>query len=293
MAARTASGSRPTTRRTRSDIDAIKNTMVDIIAMDNPMTVRQVFYRMVAAGAINKTETEYKSTVVRLLGEMRRSGDLPFSWIADNTRLMRKPKSHTSLDAALRLTAETYRRALWDNQEVYVEIWLEKDALSGVLFDVTGEWDVPLMVTRGYPSLTFLHSAAVAIGAVGKPTHIYYFGDHDPSGVHIPQKVEADLRKFAPHIEMTFERVAVTTQQITAWDLPTRPTKQSDTRAKSFDGESVEVDAIPPNVLREIAAGCINQHIDDHALNLTLAAEDSERELLAAIANGDFSGMGS
>jgi hypothetical protein len=294
MATRAASGSRPTSsRRTRSDIETIKNKMFEIISVDNPMTVRQVFYRMVAAGAINKTETEYKSTVVRLLGEMRRAGDLPYGWIADNTRWMRKPTSHRSLDAALRLTAETYRRALWDNQEVYVEIWLEKDALSGVLLDVTGEWDVPLMVTRGYPSLTFLHSAAAVIGAVGKPTHIYYFGDHDPSGVHIPQKVEADLRKFAPHIEMTFERVAVTTQQITAWDLPTRPTKPSDTRAKSFDGESVEVDAIPPSVLRELAAGCINQHIDDHALNLTLAAEDSERQLLAAIANGDFSGMGS
>jgi hypothetical protein len=259
--------------------------MFNLIEADHPMTVRQVFYRMVSAGAIDKTETEYKSTIVRLLGDMRRAGELPYGWIADNTRWMRKPVSHSSAEAALRRTADTYRRALWDDQDTYVEIWLEKDALSGVLFDVTAAWDVPLMVTRGYPSLTFLHEAAEAIDTVGKPTHIYYFGDHDPSGVHIPKKVEQDLRGFAPDVDLTFERVAVTPEQIEVLDLPTRPTKASDTRSKNFEGESVEVDAIPPNTLRGIVAGCIEYHVDDHALAVTEAAEESERELLAAIAN--------
>ena len=73
---------------------------------------------------------------------------------------MRKPLTWSSLEMVLRRTAETYRRALWDNQGVYVEIWLEKDALAGVLLDVTAEWDVPFMVTRGYPGIFYLYEAA-------------------------------------------------------------------------------------------------------------------------------------
>jgi hypothetical protein len=108
-----------------------------------------------------------------LLAEMRRSA---FDWIADNTRSMRKPRTYSSLEQALVQTANFYRRALWNDQSAYVEVWLEKDALSGVLYEITERWDVPLMVTRGYPSLSFLYSAADNIQQIGKPTFIYYAG---------------------------------------------------------------------------------------------------------------------
>jgi hypothetical protein len=97
-------------RRTRSDIDVIKRTILEALQLDHPMTVRQVFYRLVSRGVIGKSEQEYKATVVRLLGEMRRSHEIPFGWIADSTRWMRKPRSHRSMDAALRKAAEFYRR---------------------------------------------------------------------------------------------------------------------------------------------------------------------------------------
>ena len=87
--------------------------MFDLLASENPATVRQIFYRLVSAGVIAKTETEYKRTVVRLLTAMRREGVLPFGWIADNTRWMRKSQSYSSLEDALYRTAQTYRRALW------------------------------------------------------------------------------------------------------------------------------------------------------------------------------------
>ena len=235
---------RPTNRRTKAEIERIRGYLYATLAADNPMTVRQIFYRMVSLGAIAKTEGEHKNTVVRLLGQMRREKVIPFDWLSDSTRWMRKPTSFSSLDEALRRTAQTYRRALWDNQDAYVEIWLEKDALAGVLFEETGQWDVPLMVTRGYPSLSFLNSAAEAIADCGKPVYLYYFGDHDPSGVDIPRKVEGDLRTFAPEAEIHFECVAVTPEQIVDWQLPTRPTKKTDSRSKNFKDESVEVDAI-------------------------------------------------
>jgi hypothetical protein len=270
-------------RRTKREIEALKGTIQEVVESDKPMTVRQVFYRLVAAGVIGKTENEYQQTVCRFLGLMRRSGELPFEWVADNTRWMRKPRTYRSLDAFLNLTSQTYRRALWHDQDVYVELWLEKDALSGVLFDVTAEWDIPLMVTRGYPSITFLHAAAEAIADVGKPCHLYYFGDHDPSGVDIPRKVETDLRRFAPHAEIHFSRVAVTAEQITELQLPTRPTKKSDSRSRGFDGESVEVDAIPPQTLREMATSCITRHVDWDVLSKTERIEDAEKETLRSV----------
>lgn len=271
-------------RRTKAEMAVIRGAIYDLLAEDHPMTVRQVYYRLVSMGVIEKTEAEYQ-TVCRLLAEMRRAGDLPFDWLADATRWQRKPTSYSSLASMLHRSARMYRQAIWDDQDVYVEVWLEKDALAGVLYDVTAEWDVPLMVTRGYPSLSYLYSAAEALQTEDKPCYLYYFGDHDPSGVDISRKVERDLREFAADAEIHFERVAVLPWQIEEWDLQTRPTKKTDTRAKNFDGESVEVDAIPPNQLRQLARDCIEQHIDQDTLQQTLTVEEAERDTLQTILN--------
>ncbi len=249
-------------RRSRGDMDAIRGAIYGVLVAENPMTVRQVFYQLVGRGAIEKTEAEYKQTVGRLLTDMRRAGEIPFEWIADNTRWMRKPRTYDSLRQMLELTKDTYRRALWNDQPAYVEIWLEKDALAGVVYRETHQWDVPLMVTRGYPSISYLHTAAETIEASGKPTHLYYFGDHDPSGRDITRATEEGLREFAPDTEIHFNRVAVTEEQITSLQLPTRPTKATDSRSKSFSGMSVEVDAIPPEHLRMLVRSSIQCHID-------------------------------
>ena len=119
---------------------------------------------------------------------------IPFEWITDNTRLMRKPASFTSLDRALKASSEFYRRDLWAAMPVYVEVWCEKDALSGVLVTETEVYDVPLMTARGYSSISFLYSAAKAIKAKGKPAYIYHFGDLDPSGVDAARDIEAKLQ---------------------------------------------------------------------------------------------------
>lgn len=273
-------GSRPTNRRTRGQIDSIKAGLYRIISSDFPMTVRQVFYQAVGAGLVDKTEGEYKQTIVRLLTEMRRAGEIPFDWIADNTRWMRKPRTFSSLRSMLELTKETYRRSLWDNQDSYVEIWLEKDALAGVLYRETREWDVPLMVTRGYPSVSYLHSAACSIREQGKPAYLYYFGDHDPSGKDITRATEAGLREFAADAEITFERVAVTEAQIALWHLPTRPTKATDSRRNNFQGESVEVDAIPSAQLRKLVREYIYKHVDMDEYHRVERVEEQEREIL-------------
>jgi hypothetical protein len=146
-------------------------------------------------------------------------------------------------------------------------------------------YDVPLMVAKGYASISFLHSAAMAIETKGKPAHIYHFGDLDPSGVDAARDIEAKLRRYAPGAEIHFERPAVTREQVEEWDLPTRPTKQTDTRAKKFgSATSVELDAIPAQKLRQLVRECIERHVDQHQLGILKIAEESERGFLKSIA---------
>lgn len=273
-------------RRTQAEVERLKDAIVEIVSEHQPMTIRQLFYQMVSRQLIDKTEAAYNATVIRLATVLRREGRMPYSWIADNTRWMRKPKTHSSIQSMLEESQQLYRRDLWQDQDAYVEIWLEKDALAGVLLDATHYWDVPLMVCRGYASLSYLNSAANQIRSVGKPAFLYYFGDCDPSGRDIPRSVERNLRELAPDAEISFKVVAVTDEQIDQFNLPTRPTKGSDSRAKSFNGRSVEVDAIPPKELVSICRACIEQHLDDEALERHNAIQAAEEDTLRTFLSG-------
>jgi hypothetical protein len=145
-------------------------------------------------------------------------------------------------------------------------------------------FDVPLMVARGYASLSFLYNAAEAINELNIPAHIYHLGDFDPSGVNAGEKIEETLRELAPDAEIYFERIAVTPEQIADWDLPTRPTKKSDTRAKRFDSDlSVELDAIPPDRMRALVEEAINRHLPQDQFEVLKAAEESEREIISRL----------
>ena len=268
-------------RRTKEDIAIIVDGLKEVLRQYNPMTVRQAFYQMTSRGYIPKTEAVYRSTVCRLLAKLRLTSEIPFGWIADNTRWMRKPRTYDSMEEALRLNLETYRRALWSRMPANVEVWIEKDALAGVIYDITSEWDVPLMVTRGYPSLSHVYEAAEAIAQARKPTYIYYLGDYDPSGVDISRSLENRLREFAPDAEIHFERIAIEPWQIAYYRLPTRPTKSSDSRAKRFGSDvSVELDALPPNTLRELVQSHILKHVDHDELARLRQIEAAERESL-------------
>jgi hypothetical protein len=271
-------------RSTIEEMQARREALYDIVAEQRPMTVRQVFYQATVRGLIPKTENGYQM-VATDLANMRKEGELPYGWIADNTRWMRKPKTFDSMKDALEHTAKFFRRSLWTDAECYVEIWLEKDALSGVVMPVTAEYDVPLMVARGYASLSFLNAAAEAMAEEDRPCYIYQLGDHDPSGVDAARHIEERLREMAPDAEIHFERIAVTPEQIKEWDLPSRPTKASDPRTKNWEGgDSVELDAIAPDDLRQIVRDAIEQHIDQYQLDFLKAQEAREKEMLTMFA---------
>jgi hypothetical protein len=262
----------------------------------------------------------------------RRAGAIRYDWITDGTRWINKPDSYDDLSQMLEDATASYRRALWHRQPAEVQIYSEKDAISGVMLPVTHRWDVPLGIVRGYSSESFAWSVAQSIIAAaerGKNTHVYQLGDHDPSGVNAWRAFRTTVSGFLmeEHRELRrrlaeaypvdfgndddpddrdpgdnesmctfsageqiatafFKRLAVTEAQVYELDLPTRPTKQSDSRARGFDGGSVEVDAIPPTVLRQIVEDAITQHIEPEALRLDQIAEQSEREILTSMIGG-------
>jgi hypothetical protein len=269
-------------RSTKAEVEARREALLAIVDEMQPMTVRQVFYQATVHGLVEKAESGY-AKVQTDLTLMRREGVLPYDWLADNTRWQRKPRTFDSVEDALNATAQFYRKSLWADADAYVEIWLEKDALAGVVYPVTSMYDVPLMVARGYASLSFLHTAAEYINDLTVPTYIYHLGDFDPSGVNAGEKIEETLRELAPDADITFQRIAVTPEQIRRWRLPTRPTKASDTRAKGFGNISVELDAIDPQRLRDLVQDVIEVHLPARQFKVLKAAEESERELLASL----------
>jgi hypothetical protein len=279
-------------RRTKAKIEVIRDQIVAILKADHPMTVRQVFYQLVTRGAIEKTEEQYQGTVIRLLTDMRLSGRIRFAWIVDESRPCIVNRTYNSIAEAARDTAEFYRRNAMRECPDYLEIWCEKQALAGVIKSAADVYDVPVIISKGMPSLTQVYGTARQIYAAakaGKQSYIYQFGDHDPSGVLIPHSIKRRLDEFCEKLGCSppfIERVALTEEQIAGYKLPTRPTKREGNRhAQKFDGDSIELDALPSAVLRGMVRDCIERHISSRELEILRETEESERNLLCAWAD--------
>jgi hypothetical protein len=210
-----------------------------------------------------------------------------FSWIVDESRRARRTQTFANVADAVRDTAKFYRRSALRECPEYVEIWSEKEALAGILWDAASDYDVPVIVSKGMPSLTQVFATfqdVYSAAEAGKTSYIYQFGDHDPSGVLIPETINRRLNEFCKRCDCQapcVERVALTEEQIEEFHLPTRPTKRvGNSHANTFEGESTELDALPAAELRRMVRECIEKHITPEALHTLRAAEESERQLI-------------
>jgi hypothetical protein len=279
------------TRRSRAEIEALDTALIEIVEEFNPVTVRQVFYQAVNRGLVPKSETKGYRVVQRRLVVLRAAWEVPHGAIVDGTRYVHGHRRYNDLDEFTTYAAGLYRKDYWANSEVNVEVWLEKDALKGVLIPtVVNECGLGLHVTRGFASITYLQEAAEQIEADGRPTYVYVLTDFDPSGVVIAEKIEEELTERAPLSDITVERLAVNRQQIERWNLPTRPTKTSDTRARRFrqvhGTDSVELDAIPPDELRRLVKDAIDSHMEPWRLQQFRMVEREERQTLKSMFGG-------
>jgi DNA topoisomerase VI subunit A len=278
-------------RRTQDEMAAVRLAIKNVLKSDHPQTVRQVFYQLVTRGVIEKTEQAYKGTVVRLLVEMRLDGAVPWGRIVDESRRTQGTRTFNNISDALENTAKYYRRSAMRESDVYIEVWTEKEALAGIIWDAASEFDVLVIASKGMPSLTSIYTTFSRIKAAakaGKQSFIYQFGDHDPTGCLIPKTIKDRLEDFCDQSRIerpVIERIALTEEQIEEYALPMRPTKRDGNHhAQAFEGDSVELDALPSATLRELVTDCVERHISQQQLDTLREAEASEREILEQLA---------
>jgi hypothetical protein len=172
-------------RRTKAEITAVKAALHDVLEANHPMTVRQVFYQLVVRNVIEKTEEQYQGTVIRLLTEMRMNDELPFSWIIDESRRRIGLRSFDSVSDAVEDCARFYRRNAMQESSVYIEIWTEKEALSGIIWKAASDYGAPVLVSKGMPSITQLYQTAVQVRSASRAGPLWspHSKDHrGPSG---------------------------------------------------------------------------------------------------------------
>jgi hypothetical protein len=274
-------------RATKAEMEERAEFLIDYASEHGPATVRGLYYQAEVAKlpGISKDDKDY-SKVQRQVLKLRREGRLSYNDIADATRWMRKPTTHNSVEEALKATAQLYRKNLWRDVNSYVEIWIEKDALAGVIYPITSLYDVPLMVTRGFSSETFAYEAVAAREGDDRTYYVYYLGDFDRAGRDGANSLQEKLERFADEegIEVVFEQVAVTRKQIADWNLPTREPKRKSAADKKWPHDfACELDAIPPDLLRNLVEVYINEHLPQDKLEVLKAAEESERNIISRL----------
>ena len=266
-------------RMTNAQVAQLEEAIYEIAREEQPITVRGIYYRVVSRGLVEKTDSGYGKVQRRAL-LMRQRGQLDYAWVVDGSRWSFRPTTYNSAVDCLDFVSDYYRQSLWTEQPYHLEVWSEKDAISSVVRPVCSEYDVPLLIARGYSSESFLWQTAQDIIRDDKEAVILQVGDHDPDGVAAWESIQSKLQAFAPDIPMYFERIAVTPDQIDEYDLPTRPTKRTSTRFAGFEGESVEVDAMPTPILRGLVRDAIAMWIDDDLMEEAYERQDDERQRL-------------
>jgi len=210
----------------------------------------------------------------RLCVTGRDEGILPEDAFADRLRKVDKPSSWIDLNEFMESVRKSYCKDKWQDQDSYLEIWTEKDALRSVLTEITYPYDINLMVVRGQVSRTAIYEAYERYYEAqrnAKDCYLYYAGDFDPSGLSIYHSLVKRISDYGEAGEdITFERIALTPEQIEEYDLPSDPGKQADPNYKRFVAEYgnnvVELDSLPPDALREVVMNCIASHIDYQVL---------------------------
>ena len=251
------------------------------------LTLRQIYYRLVSKHIIPNVMNEYKY-LSKVLVDARLKRQIPFTAMEDRTRgfigkdiaYEEAEDYHDKWLEWYKECAEDYKLPRWQNQPKYVEVWVEKEALSGLFNQVTEKAKVTLAPCRGYPSLTFMYEMACRLKYQRKPIEILYFGDLDPSGEDIYRVVRDYFATFG--ITANFEKIAITTEQIEEYDIPPMPTKRTDSRAAGFIEEygdiAVELDAIEPDKLQEIIREAIAEHFDEDIHDEVLNDEEGAQE---------------
>jgi hypothetical protein len=273
-----------------SIIDKANKIVEEYAGQGFDLTLRQLFYQFVARGLIANKDSEYKR-LGGIVSEARLAGLIDWTAITDRTRYLRSNSHWDNPADIIQSAATSYARDKWANQPKRIEVWIEKDALVGVIAQVCERLDVPYFSCRGYTSASEMWVAGqrlVRYVEDGQEPVILHLGDHDPSGKDMSRDIVDRLELFTGD-DVRFQRLALNMDQVEQYDPPPNPAKITDSRASAyiaeFGSESWELDALDPSVLSSLIEDSILSFRDDDLWERDERAELTDRRFLELAAS--------
>lgn len=249
------------------------------------LTLRQLYYQFVARGILENSERSYKN-LGSWISNARLAGLIDWDAIEDRTRKVIQSSHWQDPGEIIASCAKQFKLDKWENQDQMVEVWIEKEALTGVFRRVCRELDIPLYACRGYNSQSEMWRGAQRVKSYYEDrcqmVTILYFGDHDPSGLDMDRDLRDRFRTF--DAECVLERAALTEAQIGVYEPPPNPTKVSDSRApkyfEEYGSESWELDALEPQVLSDLVRDHVVSLRDQELWDVSVAREREYKKTL-------------
>lgn len=256
------------------------------------LTLRQLYYQLVTRNAVPNVERSYKN-LSTLVSDARLAGMMDWDAIEDRVRQPRSQGEWSGLPALVESALWAYRLPRWKGQKYYSELWVEKDALAGVLSPLASEYHVTMMVNRGYSSQSAMYESAERFIREGRSPILFYLGDHDPSGEDMVRDIRDRLRMFGVS-DINVVKLALTMDQVEEYNPPPNPAKVTDPRATAYmdkhGDSSWEVDALPPEVLSQIIRSAFDQIIDREKMDAVKRSEENDKRVLRELVRRKESG---
>lgn len=253
------------------------------------LTLRQLYYQFVSRNLLANTEKNYKRLGC-VIADARLAGLIDWDAITDRTRYVRDLSHWDSPQSIVETCSQQFRYAKWEDQPYYVEVWIEKDALIGVIEGVCQELDVPFLACRGYASASEVwgagHRRFRPRRRAGKNCLVLYLGDHDPSGIDMSRDVRDRLEMFCGG-PVEVNRLALNADQVEQYNPPENPTKMTDSRAEDyvarFGEHCWELDALEPAVIAALIRVAVNDIRDDDLWEEAVEREQEARRKLGLV----------
>ena len=270
-----------------SVIEMANSIIEDYSAQGFSLTLRQLYYQFVARDLIPNTERSYKR-LGGIINDGRLAGEVSWSAIEDRLRVPVTPSWWDSPADVIRAAASGYQRDRWDGQTFRVEVWIEKDALAGVIAGICDELQVPYLACRGYTSQSATWRAAVRMernhrrGQTPVVIHL-----DDPSGIDMTRDI-TDRLALLSGLTIDVNRIALNMDQIEEHSPPPNPAKTTDSRFDSYvveyGDDSWELDALEPRMLSDLVGDTIRSYMDTDLYDDEVAKEEAERSRLNRLA---------
>lgn len=275
-------------KKTLAVIEQADEIITDYQRRGFTLTLRQLYYQFVSRDLLPNRQSEYKR-LGSIVNDARLAGLLDWSAIEDRTRNVRRTSVWRNPAQIIDAVADQYRENLWADQPYVPEVWIEKDALVGVIERVCEEHGVPYLACRGYLSQSEAYDAGKRFRDIysgGREPIILHLGDHDPSGLDMTRDMQERLSMFAGmHIEV--RRLALNMDQIQQYDPPPNPAKDTDARfvgyEEEFGDESWELDALEPEVISDLVQSELDTIIDRPRWDAAHERQEENRADLTAV----------